>query len=435
MDVAEVHEQIDVVAARCSWTGAAAAIGKVRSWLDGQELEVAAHLADTASFPEQALADAEHASLRDATRVLDRCQTVRALPDVGAAAVAGELSAAHVDVFTRALRRLEPGQRDHFAERAAGLAELASRASPEELGRAVAAEVRRITWADGLTRLERLRRNIRVRTWVDDDGMWCLKAQFDPETGVALHQRLDAVVGRMFAEQTPEDAPSDPIERQGFLRARGLAALIMDDHRPSRPPASEVVVVVDATAVDDLGQPAIDWGLPVDLPIQVLHEHFDRAEVEPVVVRGGLVVHASGQRDLGRSTRLANKAQRRVLRGLYPTCAIPGCQARFDRCKLHHVVWWEHGGATDLVNLLPLCVQHHHAVHDRGWRLTLSPDRQLTVDFPDGTRQTTGPPRRGPTHPPPSRRPPEPTEPIEPIERAEFDAPERHADRLQPLRL
>jgi hypothetical protein len=160
----------------------------------------------------------------------------------------------------------------------------------------------------------------------------------------------------------------------------------------------------------------------------VLHEHFERADIHPVVVRGGIVVHAPGRVDLGRATRLANRAQRRVLRRLYPTCAIPGCPTRFDRCKLHHVVWWEHGGATDLHNLLPICVRHHHAVHDRGWRLTLTADRQLTIDFPDGTRETTGPPRRGASHLPPAR-----ARPVEGAEPDKLVAVDHAEERRRPL--
>jgi hypothetical protein len=87
MEKAEVHELIEVVAARGapdhSWTAAAAAVGLVRAWLDGQEVDIAAHLSESSSFPEQSLARAAHASLRDATRVLDRCRTVEALPEVG----------------------------------------------------------------------------------------------------------------------------------------------------------------------------------------------------------------------------------------------------------------------------------------------------------------------------------------------------------------
>jgi hypothetical protein len=104
------------------------------------------------------------------------------------------------------------------------------------------------------------------------------------------------------------------------------------------------------------------------------------------------VLHAPGNLNLGRSTRLANRAQRRALRGLYATCAIPGCGVRYDHCKLHHVIWWRHGGCTDLDNLLPVCSRHHHNIHDADWTITLGPNRQLTIRYPDGTVQTTGPP-------------------------------------------
>jgi hypothetical protein len=104
------------------------------------------------------------------------------------------------------------------------------------------------------------------------------------------------------------------------------------------------------------------------------------------------VLHAPGNLNLGRSTRLANRAQRRALRGVYTSCAIPGCGVHYDRCKLHHVIWWRHGGRTDLDNLLPVCVRHHHKIHDAGWNITLGPNRELTIRFPDGTAQSTGPP-------------------------------------------
>ena len=138
----------------------------------------------------------------------------------------------------------------------------------------------------------------------------------------------------------------------------------------------------------------VEWGLPVEIPLRVLAELFGHGDVHAVVIRGGVVLHAPGVLDLGRSTRLANRAQRRALRALYSTCAIPGCETHFDRCKIHHVHWWRHGGRTDLCNLLPLCAHHHSKVHDAGWAVTLDADRQLTVRYPDGTVQTTGPPGR-----------------------------------------
>ncbi len=134
----------------------------------------------------------------------------------------------------------------------------------------------------------------------------------------------------------------------------------------------------------------------------MLRRLFDTAHVHPIIVRGGVVLHAPGCLDLGRTTRVANRAQRRALRALYRTCAIPGCDTRYDLCQLHHIIWWEHGGSTDLANLLPLCVRHHHAVHDHGWHLVLAADRTLTITYPDGTSESTGrPTRRGHRYPPP----------------------------------
>ena len=120
----------------------------------------------------------------------------------------------------------------------------------------------------------------------------------------------------------------------------------------------------------------------------MLAELVADADVHTVIVRHGIVVHAAGRLDLGRSTRIANRAQRRVLRGLYPTCAIPGCAIRYEHCDLHHIVWWRHGGATDLANLLPLCSRHHHDIHDNNWQLSLTrrphphhqPPRRTTND-------------------------------------------------------
>jgi hypothetical protein len=116
--------------------------------------------------------------------------------------------------------------------------------------------------------------------------------------------------------------------------------------------------------------------------------------VYSVTIGNGVVIEAPGELNLGRSTRLANRAQRRALRGLYATCAIPGCCVRYTRTKLHHVIWWRHGGTTDLENLLPVCEKHHQHIHNDGWLITLGPHRELSITLPDGQIMTTGPPKR-----------------------------------------
>jgi hypothetical protein len=116
------------------------------------------------------------------------------------------------------------------------------------------------------------------------------------------------------------------------------------------------------------------------------------ARLFTVVTRDGQVVAAPGRLDLGRTTRLANRAQRRALHSLYPTCAMPGCVVDFRLCRLHHVVWWRNGGRTDLDNMVPLCGTHHRAVHDEGWIIALGRRREVTITRADGVVLTTGPP-------------------------------------------
>jgi hypothetical protein len=71
---------------------------------------------------------------------------------------------------------------------------------------------------------------------------------------------------------------------------------------------------------------------------------------------------------------------------MYRTCAIGGCNHKFDRCDIHHLDEWDNLGPTDLVNMAPLCPFHHHRAHEGRWRLQLDPStRQLTVHLPDGT--------------------------------------------------
>lgn len=162
------------------------------------------------------------------------------------------------------------------------------------------------------------------------------------------------------------------------------------------PSGLEGVVVIDADEPDGAGGHTVDWGIPVEVPVRVLAELVADGHVtaHTVVVRNGVVLHAPGALNLGRTARLANRAQRRALSALYATCAIPGCGVHVRYTKAHHVRHWEDGGRTDLDNLLPVCPHHHTLIHQQGWRITLGPNRELTIRFPDGSIQTTGPPGR-----------------------------------------
>ena len=357
---------------------AIAAVTRAAAWCDSQQIAYAQALAKMGAVAESVIAETSRSNSRDAERIVERARTVAVAPRFADALASGKVAAGHLDQLSNSLRRLNAAQQATLLADAPRLVAIAANSTPDEFARTLRAEERRLATDDGMTRLERQRAAVRLRTRTDlETGMSIFTLTVDPVTGVMLHNKIAAATEALFHDKTPDGCPSDPMEKQSFLRAHALLNLI--DGKGIRLGRPEVVVVVDTTTPEPAtGAPTVDWGLPVEIPHQVLIDLFERADVHNVVVRNGAVLYAPGQLNLGRTTRLANRAQRRALRALYSTCAIPGCNARFDLCKIHHVHWWRHGGRTDLRNLLPICVKHHTLVHSGGWQLHLPDDRTLT---------------------------------------------------------
>ena len=414
MEVSGVIERVKRVAAVRADAGVPVAVAQsalvdirgVRAFLDAAEADLARTIRRTAPFPEATVAEATRGSLGAASKTFERAATLDASPALAGALADDVVTAGHVDAVTRVVKGLEPGQRERLLDRVDGLVTVAAAGTVEEFARRVRLEASRIVSDDGVDRLERQIRATTLSTWVDPEGMWNLRGRFDPVTGLKLASKLDNAVEALFAESTPASCPSDPIAKQQHLRALALARLVDGTAGTGRAGRPEFVAVIDITTAPhttsnntdtDTGTgdcPVVSWPIPIEIPTRILAELVADADVVPVVVRNGIVLHAPGQLNLGRTTRLANRAQRRALRALYRTCAIPGCTTSYDRCKLHHIIWWRHGGRTDLDNLLPVCSHHHHKIHDTGWNITLGPNRELTITFPDSTIRNTGPPNR-----------------------------------------
>ena len=457
MDLTAAIERLErVVAVRADaaavcddLSAALCASNELRSFLAAADADLSRRLAASSSFPEAAIAETTRGSHVDASKALDRSRTLEAVPSLADALDDAAITPGHVDAVTRGAKGLDPSQRDELYDRVGSLIDVASHATVEQFGRRIRREIERITRDHAMERLDRQRRAARLSSWVDVEGMWNVRGRFDPVTGVRLSAALDRATEALFAEATPDTCPADPIEKQKHLRAHALARLLDGTAGAGRPGRPEFVAVIDVSAdggassahdahgghgrssssnadgspgeqrcpTDRRGEPAhpdragrpghdrdgladlgasprVSWPLPIEVPVPILAELVADATVTSVVVRDGVVLHAPGRLDLGRSTRLANAAQRRALRALHRTCAVPGCPTSYDRCELHHVRWWRHGGRTDLANLLPICVRHHHAVHEGGWELSLDRQRRLTISFPDGSVRSTGPPSR-----------------------------------------
>jgi 5-methylcytosine-specific restriction protein A len=124
------------------------------------------------------------------------------------------------------------------------------------------------------------------------------------------------------------------------------------------------------------------------------------ARVVPVVLGG------SGQPlDIGRAMRTVPAHLRRAVAVRDRGCAFPGCGREPGWCEVHHIVPWEHGGPTEIGNLVMLCRFHHRLVHHSGW----------TIRIRDGQPEFI-PPKWIDTQQIPRRRPP-------PSEFAEFPSP------------
>jgi hypothetical protein len=222
-----------------------------------------------------------------------------------------------------------------------------------------------------------------------DTGMGRVSGLLDPEMFWSLHGRVTREAEARFHDKTPDYCPTEPTERLQFLRAHALAALIAETGI-STGGVADIVVVKHLD-----GDVTIDWGLDgLDLPDSSLDRLLaNRARIFNITIRNGDIFSAPGNLNVGRSSRLANRAQRRALAAVHSTCCVPGCEVRFWQTKIHHILEWELGGLTDLINLVPICVRHHAQLHKDGWKCQLFPGRRVTFTLPDGTVLANAPPK------------------------------------------
>jgi hypothetical protein len=325
----------------------------------------------------------------------------------------GRLSGEHLDAFTAAVRsleqRLQPALRALEAELVARA--VSQRATVEQFRGWLQREIRLIEADDGKRRLERQKRDSRCRVWVDpNSGMVRTSLALDPELGAVYQHLLHDQLHARLNQPRPPECPTDPLDAMDWLRAHALMDLITGEGGPIGKP--EVIVVIDQKTFEQgrHQHSRVDVGPGIDLPIDSIRGIAGRARFVPVVVNSDGVVLVQGDPvpsydqivqslsrpvglDHGRSRRHASVRQRRALRAMYRTCAIPGCGRHVSITEAHHIHYWENGGYTDLTNLLPLCRHHHDRLHTERWKLTMGADRAITIRARDGTLlMTTGPP-------------------------------------------
>jgi hypothetical protein len=348
-----------------------------------------------------------------AGRALERAAQAAQAPELKASMDEGCLSGEHLDAFTTAVRSLEPRLQPVLRALEADLVAraVAQRATVEQFRGWLQREIRLIETDDGKQRLERQKRDTRCRVWTDPNtGMVKASLTLDPERGAVFVHQLNEQLHTRLTQPRPPECPTDPLDAIDWLRAHALIDLITSTAGPVGKP--EVIIVIDQDTYEHgrHQHSRVDCGPGIDLPIDTIRTIATRARFIPVVVNRDGVVITQGDPvasydqitqsltrpvtlDHHRSRRHASTRQRRALRAMYRTCAIPGCTRHMSITEAHHIHHWEHGGNTDLTNLLPLCRHHHDRLHQEGWHLTLAPDRSLTIRARDGTPlMANGPP-------------------------------------------
>ena len=356
--------------------------------LDAQMLEANARMislmhdpvAPTFVIPERELVAHGGLTSREAREVVSRGLVTEAAPEMASVLAAGDTTAAHVDALGRGLK-IAGAEREAFMAHLPELVEASTTMTASEFSQLVTETAKSVVTDDGLSTFERQKRETFFKMRNEADGCLSVSGKFDPISASILKSKIGRLVENMF-HSGDREVPVEVmpwIEPNDHRQAQALIALVngASESVSDVPTRAEIVVHVDLETL----QHGLHTGstcrtaLGADLPVETVRRLACEAEILPVVLDGRSVPI-----DVGRSKRLATAHQRRALEAIHPTCAIPDCEVIFDHCNVHHIEYWENGGATDLSNMVPLCSRHHHAAHEGGWKLQLNPQtRELAI--------------------------------------------------------
>jgi hypothetical protein len=304
------------------------------------------------------------------------------MPALADALAGGVVSSGHVDAVVRTAAALSPPARDALRDLAPALVASAAASTVDAFERSCRDLGRLLAGDEGASRQDALRRQQRVKRWVDRvSGMHKTLLELDPLADAAVAAALhDATVGA-------RSGLADPAVSWDHVQADALVDLITGARAVDRR-VPEVSVLVDLRTLESgLHERSVcETSAGVPLPPAIVRRLACEADIVPMVLGG-----AGEVLDEGRARRLATPQQRRAIQAMHRTCVMPGCTVPVDVCRIHHVDPWRTGGRTDLDALVPVCELDHHRLHEGGWTLKVAPDRTITVTSPTGEVTYDGP--------------------------------------------
>jgi hypothetical protein len=203
------------------------------------------------------------------------------------------------------------------------------------------------------------------------DGVFYLNGRLGPEGGATLQTALNALSGppALDDQRTPKQRRADALVE---LARQQLDAGELPEVGGQRPHLS--VIVEMSTLAKQPGSPAADlaWGEPI--PAETARRLACDAAITPI-----LYGSESNQPVADRTTRTISGSQRKALGVRDRGCRFPGCDRPPAWTDAHHIHHWADGGNHQMHNLVLLCRRHHRMVHEEGWRLTWTQDRELVA--------------------------------------------------------
>ncbi|MYG94021.1 MAG: DUF222 domain-containing protein [Acidimicrobiia bacterium] len=377
LDVASLSE--DGLRSRIS------SIGQAESKLAAMKSQAIAETSrrSNAVAAERIVCEELRSSKRNARHDVRNAERLAKLPAASEALAAGEITEPHARLIARA------SSEGPIDERV--LVDAAKTERIDDFSKIMRRHQQEMSGDDGMAILEAQRRRRTARMFKSPDtGMFIWNAEFDPTTG----QHIASVVAEKERELWNQEDPKNRRTPQQRA-ADALAELIL---QPEKGKAKGIALVLvadyDATSRELANA---RFGDDSPLPMQELVCLALKADIFPAVFDA-----KTQNLWLGRTRRTATEAQRIALTIRDQGCI--GCGTAPNRCFAHHVKFWKHNGPTDYPNLVLVCNDCHHDVHDNGFHVIQDSDtgRWKTQPppnpFPDTGSTTWQPTHSSSTH-------------------------------------
>ena len=358
-------------------------IGRAESKLGAMKSQALAELTQrhNAVTAERVAREELQASKREARNEVETADRLTSLAQTSEALGNGAIPVGHARLIARAASE---GRIDESM-----VVEAAKREDFDQFSKTMRRHQQEMSDDDGMGILENQRSRRTARAFLSrETGMFVLGGEFDPTTGAHIDTVLAAKVRELWNAEDPK-ARRTPQQRM----ADALAELILE---PEKGKAKGIALMVVAD-YDVVNQELVNARLAdgSSIPMAELVRLACDADILPGVFRA-----ATQEMNLGRKRRTATYAQRAAL--IYRDKECIGCGASAHRCFAHHVQFWSSGGSTDLSNLVLVCNDCHHSIHDHDWRVAQDPDTRRwgtkppPEPFPDAGMDSTRLAQRNP---------------------------------------